>query len=117
MVERNLHGCEIASFSAETYAQINRDEQFRSSTDPRGSLLGWRIVRRRLLSRGAETRCVHEARRRRAFPASLAHLTRSTMRVSLNHAAADGPGWIRTTDLGIKSPLLCQLSYRPARRV
>ena len=25
----------------------------------------------------------------------------------------DGPGWIRTNDLGIKSPLLCQLSYRP----
>ena len=24
-----------------------------------------------------------------------------------------GPGWIRTNDLGIKSPLLCQLSYRP----
>jgi hypothetical protein len=28
-----------------------------------------------------------------------------------------GPGWIRTNDLGIKSPLLCQLSYRPATRV
>ena len=28
-----------------------------------------------------------------------------------------GPGWIRTTDLGIKSPLLYQLSYRPAQRV
>jgi hypothetical protein len=27
----------------------------------------------------------------------------------------DGPGWIRTSDLGIKSPLLCQLSYRPTR--
>jgi hypothetical protein len=27
----------------------------------------------------------------------------------------DGPGWIRTNDLGIKSPLLCQLSYRPGR--
>jgi hypothetical protein len=25
----------------------------------------------------------------------------------------DGPGRIRTCDLGIKSPLLCQLSYRP----
>ena len=25
-----------------------------------------------------------------------------------------GPGWNRTNDLGIKSPLLCQLSYRPA---
>ena len=24
-----------------------------------------------------------------------------------------GPGWNRTNDLGIKSPLLCQLSYRP----
>jgi hypothetical protein len=24
-----------------------------------------------------------------------------------------GPGWIRTNDLGIKSPLLYQLSYRP----
>ena len=23
----------------------------------------------------------------------------------------DGPGWTRTSDLGIKSPLLCQLSY------
>jgi hypothetical protein len=29
----------------------------------------------------------------------------------------NGPGWIRTSDLGIKSPLLYQLSYRPARRV
>src|SRR5262245_38265899 len=28
----------------------------------------------------------------------------------------DGPGRIRTCDLGIKSPLLCQLSYRPAPR-
>ena len=37
--------------------------------------------------------------------------------VPLGQAADDGPGWIRTTDLGIKSPLLCQLSYRPARRV
>jgi hypothetical protein len=26
----------------------------------------------------------------------------------------DGPGRIRTCDLGIKSPLLYQLSYRPA---
>ena len=26
----------------------------------------------------------------------------------------DGPGWNRTNDLGIKSPLLYQLSYRPA---
>jgi hypothetical protein len=26
----------------------------------------------------------------------------------------DGPGRNRTCDLGIKSPLLCQLSYRPA---
>ena len=26
-----------------------------------------------------------------------------------------GPGRIRTCDLGIKSPLLCQLSYRPAK--
>gem|GEM_PF-6221233 len=24
-----------------------------------------------------------------------------------------GPGWDRTSDLGIKSPLLYQLSYRP----
>ena len=26
----------------------------------------------------------------------------------------NGPGRIRTCDLGIKSPLLCQLSYRPS---
>ena len=26
----------------------------------------------------------------------------------------DGPCWTRTSDLGIKSPLLYQLSYRPA---
>jgi hypothetical protein len=25
----------------------------------------------------------------------------------------NGPGWIRTSGLGIKSPLLYQLSYRP----
>ena len=36
------------------------------------------------------------------------------MRVPLSHAAKNGPGWIRTSDLGIKSPLLYQLSYRPA---
>jgi hypothetical protein len=29
----------------------------------------------------------------------------------------DGPGWNRTNDLGIKSPLLYQLSYRPSRPV
>ncbi len=29
----------------------------------------------------------------------------------------DGPGWTRTSDLGIKSPLLYQLSYRPRGRV
>jgi hypothetical protein len=29
----------------------------------------------------------------------------------------DGPGRIRTCDLGIKSPLLYQLSYRPCDRV
>jgi hypothetical protein len=29
----------------------------------------------------------------------------------------DGPGRDRTCDLGIKSPLLYQLSYRPARPV
>src|SRR4051812_26407209 len=27
----------------------------------------------------------------------------------------DGPGWARTNDLGIKSPLLYRLSYRPPR--
>jgi hypothetical protein len=32
-------------------------------------------------------------------------------------AAADGPGRIRTCDLGIKSPLLYQLSYRPCSRI
>jgi hypothetical protein len=42
-----------------------------------------------------------------------AHLTYATMRFSLNQAAEDGPGRIRTCDLGIKSPLLYQLSYRP----
>jgi hypothetical protein len=48
-----------------------------------------------------------------AFPARPTHLTHATRRVALNHAAANGPGRIRTCDLGIKSPLLCQLSYRP----
>src|SRR5437764_3476382 len=32
-------------------------------------------------------------------------------------AFCDGPGRDRTCDLGIKSPLLYQLSYRPHRRV
>ena len=32
---------------------------------------------------------------------------------SLRAGSGDGPGWNRTNDLGIKSPLLCQLSYRP----
>jgi hypothetical protein len=38
-------------------------------------------------------------------------------RASENPCSKDGPGRIRTSDLGIKSPLLCQLSYRPRRRV
>jgi hypothetical protein len=45
-----------------------------------------------------------EARTRCAFPAYPAHLTRVTMRSSLNHAAESGPGRIRTSDLRIKSP-------------
>ena len=40
-------------------------------------------------------------------------MTHATMRFSLNHAVENGPGRNRTCDLGIKSPLLCQLSYRP----
>jgi hypothetical protein len=38
----------------------------------------------------------------------------STMRVPAGCSTINGPGRIRTCDLGIKSPLLCQLSYRPA---
>ena len=53
---------------------------------------------------------------RRAFRARPAHLTHATMRFPLSDAAANGPGRIRTCDLGIKSPLLCQLSYRPRKR-
>jgi hypothetical protein len=37
-----------------------------------------------------------EARTRRTFPASPAHLTRSTMRVSLSQAGEDGGGRIQT---------------------
>jgi hypothetical protein len=48
------------------------------------------------------------------FPASAAHVTRSTMRFSLDAEPRNGPGRNRTCDLGIKSPLLYQLSYRPA---
>ena len=50
----------------------------------------------------------------RAFLAPLAHMTHATMRFPLNQAAVNGPGRDRTCDLGIKSPLLYQLSYRPA---
>jgi hypothetical protein len=35
----------------------------------------------------------------------------------LGRSLRDGPGRSRTCDLGIKSPLLYQLSYRPLRRV
>lgn len=38
-------------------------------------------------------------RTRRAFPASPAHLTRSTMPFPFNHAAANGRSWDRTSDL------------------
>jgi len=47
----------------------------------------------------------------------LAQDHRDTMpddRAPTRRRAPYGPGWIRTSDLGIKSPLLCQLSYRPA---
>jgi phosphatidylglycerol lysyltransferase-like protein len=35
----------------------------------------------------------------------------------ISRASYDGPGGTRTRGLGIKSPLLCQLSYRPFGRV
>jgi hypothetical protein len=50
----------------------------------------------------------------RAFLTHLAHLTNQTMRFPRSHVAVNGPGRDRTCDLGIKSPLLYQLSYRPA---
>src|SRR6185312_10253876 len=40
----------------------------------------------------------------------------STVRFPRAASAVNGPGRDRTCDLGIKSPLLYQLSYRPARR-
>ena len=49
------------------------------------------------LHRVAEART--EARTRRAFPASPAHLTRSTMRFALNRATVNGRSWDRTSDL------------------
>jgi hypothetical protein len=49
-----------------------------------------------------------------SFLARPAHLTHTTMRFPRNHVAMNGPGRDRTCDLGIKSPLLYQLSYRPA---
>jgi hypothetical protein len=42
----------------------------------------------------------------RAFPARLTHLTDATMRLRRNHAAANGPAWIRTRVQRIMSPLL-----------
>ena len=44
----------------------------------------------------------------------MGHLSHTTMRFPLNQAAVNGPGRDRTCDLGMKSPLLYQLSYRPA---
>ena len=52
----------------------------------------------------------------RSFPAPMAHVTHTTMRIPRNHEAVNGPGRDRTCDLGIKSPLLYQLSYRPASK-
>lgn len=43
----------------------------------------------------------------------MTHLTRVAKPFSLSYAVLDGPGRDRTCDLGIKSPLLYQLSYRP----
>jgi hypothetical protein len=50
----------------------------------------------------------------RAFLTYLAHLTHGFKRFPRSHPAVNGPGRDRTCDLGIKSPLLYQLSYRPA---
>jgi hypothetical protein len=41
------------------------------------------------------------------------HTTCAKSLGSINAGSFDGPGWNRTNDLGIKSPLLYQLSYRP----
>jgi hypothetical protein len=49
-------------------------------------------------------------RTRRAFPGTSGTPEHGTMRFSLNHAAVSGPCRDRTCDLGIKSPLLYQLS-------
>jgi hypothetical protein len=49
-------------------------------------------------------------RTQRAFPTSAACVTRDFKRSSRNHAARNGPCRDRTCDLGIKSPLLYQLS-------
>ena len=44
---------------------------------------------------------------------ALEHARHSTRPQSIDPLVSHGPGWIRTNDLGIKSPLLYQLSYRP----
>jgi hypothetical protein len=41
---------------------------------------------------------------------------RCGLRLGAKPHGSDGPGWIRTSGLGIKSPLLYQLSYRPRGR-
>ena|SRR5215218_9866562 len=55
---------------------------------------------------GVCTRC--------AFLACPARMNRHSKRNPSSHAGENGPGRDRTCDLGIKSPLLYQLSYRPS---
>src|SRR5215211_5926363 len=55
---------------------------------------------------GVCTRC--------AFLACPARMNRHSKRNPSSHAGENGPGRNRTCDLGIKSPLLYQLSYRPS---
>lgn len=50
---------------------------------------------------------------RRAFPTFPGTLDRMVERNARSDAGQNGPGRDRTCDLGIKSPLLYQLSYRP----
>jgi len=56
------------------------------------------------------------ARTPHVLPRSGRHLARTVEAPPLQ-ALRDGPGWNRTNDLGIKSPLLYQLSYRPWGRM
>ncbi len=80
----------------------------------RGAKIPWQSCKR---PPRAERRCDELKRNLRAELRGFAEQATTIEQNGCKAAYLDGPGRDRTCDLGIKSPLLYQLSYRPRRRV